>query len=203
MKSVSKAAGLGDTFVRDLLERDREPSVENAIAICSALRVSLASIFAPESEGRTITKSGRIVEIAGVEYANLPVHDIRFAAGAGAENWDETPIDYYLLSLNLLRSVSKAPIEEIAIFQADGDSMEPTINNRDWFLVDMRRKQLTNPGIYALVFEGQALLKRAAQHLESKEVTLVSDNRRYPVQKIKRPERLTVVGRVFLSIRRH
>lgn len=147
--------------------------------------------------------AGGIVEIAGTEFARLPVYDIRFAAGAGAHNDDETPIDHYMISMSLLRSCTDAPTTQIAIFQADGDSMEPTINSRDWVFVDRRKSRLTNPGIYALIFEGDGLLKRAAQHLESGAVTLISDNPKYPAQTIKKPERLSVVGRVFLSLRRH
>ena len=81
--------------------------------------------------------------------------------------------------------------------------MEPTIFSRDWVFVDRRKTRLTNPGIYALVFEGDGLLKRAAQHLESRAVTLISDNLKYPPQTLKKPEQLIVVGRVFMSIRRH
>ena len=56
MKKLSKLSGKGDTFIRDLLIRDRTPSVENLIAIAKALGVRIsylfgedASITAPES----------------------------------------------------------------------------------------------------------------------------------------------------------
>jgi phage repressor protein C with HTH and peptisase S24 domain len=151
----------------------------------------------------TETDASRVVEISGIEFARIPVYDIRFAAGAGAANYDETPIDHYLVSLSFLRSMTDAPLDQIAAFQANGDSMEPTINNRDWCVADLRKTKLFNPGIYALVWEGEGLLKRASQHLETLAVTLVSDNKAYEPQTIKKPDRLGVVGRVFMSIRRH
>lgn len=147
--------------------------------------------------------SAQIIDVHGSEFARIPVYDIRFAAGAGSQNDDERPIDNYLIGLPLLRSMTDAPLIQIAIFQADGDSMEPTIHSRDWVFVDRRKVRLTNPGIYALVFEGDGFLKRAAQHMETGAVTLISDNAKYPPQTIKKPERLIVVGRVFMSIRRH
>jgi phage repressor protein C with HTH and peptisase S24 domain len=91
----------------------------------------------------------------------------------------------------------------IAAFWVAGDSMQPTIGDGDLCVADLRRTQLTNPGIYAMVFEGEGLLKRAAQHLETKAVTLISDNDRYPPQTISRPDQLKVVGRIIASVHRH
>jgi phage repressor protein C with HTH and peptisase S24 domain len=145
----------------------------------------------------------RLIEVAGAEFARMPVYDIRFAAGAGAVNDDETPIDYHLISMSLLRSMTDAPLNMIGMFQAAGDSMEETIHNRDWVAVDLRLNRAANPGIYALVFEGEGLLKRVSRHLETGAITLISDNKRYEPQVIKKPDRLTVVGRVIFSIRRH
>lgn len=200
MKSLSKAADLGETFVRDILERSRVPSIENAQKICEKLDVSYEAIF-----GNGGLKGGGVVELNGIEYARLPVYDIRWSAGPGSDGGDEIPIDHYLVSLNLLRATTDAPVGQIAIFQSDGDSMASTINNRDWVFVDRRRTRLTNPGIYALMVDGDRLLKRAQQHMETGAVTLISDNPAYRPQQqtIKRPERLTVIGRVFMSIRRH
>lgn len=196
---LAERAGLTQPAIAEI-ESGRTRNSPHIVRLAKALSVEpdwLAGTPAPPK------KSDDIIDVAGAEYARLPVYDIRFAAGAGAQNDDETPIDYYLIGMPLLRGMTDAPVKDIAVFQADGDSMEPTIHSRDWVFVDMRKKRLTNPGIYALVFEGDGLLKRAAQHLETGAVTLISDNAKYPPQTIKKPERLTVVGRVFLSIRRH
>jgi phage repressor protein C with HTH and peptisase S24 domain len=150
-----------------------------------------------------IAEKDQLIEVDGTEFARLPVYDIRFAAGDGAINDNESPIDHYLISMSLLRSMSDAAIDMIGVFQVKGDSMEPTLNNHDWVMVDRRRTKLGNPGIYALVFEGEGLLKRVSRHLETGTVTLISDNPKYEPQIIKKPERLSVVGRVILSIRRH
>jgi phage repressor protein C with HTH and peptisase S24 domain len=206
---LARRAGMSQQAIAEI-EVGRSRRSPNVIALARALGkppdyFEDRRLDEPESQwkGPPVAKHGGIREVDGVEFARIPVYDIRFAAGAGAQNDDETPIDHYLISLSLLHSITDAPIGRIAIFQADGDSMEPTINNRDYVFVDRRKTRLTNPGIYAIVFEGDGLLKRAAQHLETRAVTLVSDNQKYPKQEIRNPERLQVVGRVFLSIRRH
>lgn len=205
MKRLSVAAGLGETYVRDILERERDPGTDNARRIAKELGVPYVSIFGDEATGEEWQQvsAGGIVEHGGREYAELPIYDIRFAAGAGAQNYNEVPIDHYLMSMSVLRTMTDAPLSKIAGFQASGDSMSPSINDRDWCFADLRRTKLYNPGIYALVFEGEGLLKRAAQHLETGAVTLISDNEKYPAQTINTPDRLAVVGRVFMSIRRH
>lgn len=179
------------------------------IAISRALKVSPEWLESGKGRMEDVTAPNmpvvrdNLVEIGGADFACLPVYDIRFAAGAGSVNEDETPIDHHLISMSLLRSLTDAPLDKIGMFQAAGDSMEPTIQNRDWVCVDMRLNRLVNPGIYAIVFEGEGLLKRVSRHLENGTVTLISDNKRYEPQTLKKPERLHVVGRVILSIRRH
>ena len=44
MKSLSLAAGLGETFVRDALKRDRRPTVDKLGKLADALGVPLASL---------------------------------------------------------------------------------------------------------------------------------------------------------------
>lgn len=187
------------------IEAGRSRNSAKIIELSRALNVRADWLQTGESPSAPANSldNGNVVEIGGVEFARLPVYDIRFAAGAGAVNEDESPIDHYLMSVSHLRAMTTSPIADVAVFQVDGDSMEPTINNRDWIFVDRRRTRLTNPGIYCLLFDGDALVKRAAQHLESGVVTLISDNEKYPPQRIKSPDRLQVIGRVFLSIRRH
>lgn len=202
--AISQKAKLNKTYIRDVLERNQRPNPENAQKLSDGLGIQITDWFLDVGAGESLTptKRGKI-EVDADELARIPVYDLRFAAGPGATTDDEEPIDHYLVSLNLLHSLTDAPISMLAIFQVDGDGMEDTIFNRDWVFVDRRKKRLTNPGIYALVFEGDRFLKRASQHLETKEITLVSDNKAYGPQTIQKPDRLQVIGRVFMSIRRH
>lgn len=47
MKAVSRGAGLGETYVRDILKRDREPGIDRLQAIADFLRVPLSALVAP------------------------------------------------------------------------------------------------------------------------------------------------------------
>ncbi|OGT54688.1 MAG: hypothetical protein A3E01_10070 [Gammaproteobacteria bacterium RIFCSPHIGHO2_12_FULL_63_22] len=199
-KALSKKSKLNETYLRDILEKGQTPTAASAQKLSDGLGVDIGAWFL---DAGTRGRDQSIVDVEGAEFARLPVYDIRFAAGAGAQNYEEAPIDHFIMSLSLLRSMTNAPLTEIGVFQVDGDSMEPTLYHRDWILVDRRRTHLTNPGIYALNVEGDAVIKRASQHIETRAVTLASDNPKYQPQTIKKLDRLIVIGRMFLSIRRH
>jgi len=155
--------------------------------------------------GKAVVLKSRadLVEMGGKEFANIPIYDIRAAAGFGSENYDETPIDYFPIAVSFLRAITDAPWQYIGILQIDGHSMYPTLHDRDLVFVDLRRKTLKKEGIYALNFEGETIVKRAQQHMESGHVTLTSDNPQYKPQVIKHSDRLHVIGHVFWSLTRH
>jgi len=49
-------------------------------------------VIQPRWKGPPVIVAAKgLVEIDGMEFARLPVYDIRFAAGAGSENYDEHP----------------------------------------------------------------------------------------------------------------
>lgn len=220
---LAKLAGLSQSAIAEI-ESERTLTSPKIVEIAKALQVTPEWLTNPKADkaafyqnnplfgafgsgpAESSPKEGSVVELGGEEYARLPVFDIRFAAGYGSENHDESPVSWHTMNMQSLRSFTDAPVSQVAVFQADGDSMEPKIHNRDWVMVDLRRNRPTNPGIYALVFEGDGFLKHTSQDLETGAITLVSANPAYRDQTISSPEtlaRLKVIGRVFLSITRH
>lgn len=210
---LGSLVGLTQTAIAEI-ESGRTRKSANILAFARALQVR-ADWLEKEAggmadEGRefrpepAVTRHGDFLfEIGGLEFAKLAVFDIRYAAGAGSTNYDEKPIGYHMIAMSELRTFTDAPVPMIYGFQVIGDSMEKTILDRSWCFADMRINNLRNPGIYCFDNEGEGLLKRAQQNLEDKTVTLISDNPLYPPQVIKKPERLRVIGRVFMSIHRH
>lgn len=195
------------------LEKGDSRESRHTVRLAAALGVSaewLATGKGTADEGREwegphiVSRSdATLLEIAGIEFARLPVHEIRFAAGAGSQNYEETPVDYHIMSRSYISAITDAPISQLAMFEVDGDSMEETLKKGDWVLLDLRHKIIRRPAIYGLLFEGEGLIKRAERNLETGSVILSSDNPRYKPQEIKKPDRLSVVGKLVLSIRRH
>lgn len=166
---------------------------------------STSNLLEP-SDSRSITfapTEGTIFEVNGSEFAKIPVYDVRFSAGFGAQNDYEQPLDYHVISVATLRRLTNASIKQLVFLQVHGDSMEPLLMGDDWVLVDASRKNLAAPAIYAIVYEGEGFLKHISKNFETGEITLTSHNPLYQSQTITRPEGLRIIGRVVLSIRKH
>lgn len=44
-KQLSRLSGRGDTFIRDVLDYEKDPRLSNVIAMCDALGVSLSELI--------------------------------------------------------------------------------------------------------------------------------------------------------------
>lgn len=193
------------------IEAGKSRGTKHLVAMAKALGVSPEWLASgeeqtappqPSATSANFSKS-EVIDCNGVEFARLPVYDVRFSAGFGAKNYGEAPHEYHEIGMTLLRRFTDAPVNKLAFLRVSGDSMEPLLYNGDWVLIDASRSNLVAPAIYAIVYDGEGFLKHASQNLETGAVTMVSQNPAYPPQTITRPEGLRIVGRVVLSIRMH
>jgi phage repressor protein C with HTH and peptisase S24 domain len=134
------------------------------------------------------------------EVVHLPVLGVRVAAGAGGLNAEEPIEGIVPFSRLALERLGVAP-ERVHGIRAHGDSMEPTIGDGTLVLVDTGRKRLGD-GIYAVVIDDQARIKRVAPHVDGS-VSLISDNPGYPAERVAKHDldRIRVVGRAFWTER--
>lgn len=137
-----------------------------------------------------------IETVKGVEYARLPMHDIRASAGAGIPVEDSEPTGWRLFDHNWLKSVTLSKLPALRVIQVAGDSMLDTLSNGDHVLVDLNQRSLAREGIFVLRLDGELIVKRIQKSFQTGSVTIKSDNPRYDPEVISDPERLQVVGRV-------
>lgn len=214
LPTIAKKVGVKTTTLQDL-ENGRSNGTKHILALAEAVGQDPQWLLS--GKGEFIEPAGKhlrdedtpeapdissIVTIGRTEFARLPVYDIRAAAGNGAAVTHEAPIDWQLWNLSALRSLTASPLEEIDILRVTGDSMENELHDGDYIFIDRRKRRLGNPGIFVLNVEGDLIVKRASMNIETRAVTLRSDNARYPEMVIKKPENLVVIGRVFLVIKR-
>ncbi|MDI7862565.1 XRE family transcriptional regulator [Rhizobiaceae bacterium n13] len=83
MKAVSLQAGKGETFVRDMLERDRAPSIDNFAAVAKALNMSVSELLDDAQPAVHEPGLRRVVVAAHVQ------------AGHFAETWEWERDDQY------------------------------------------------------------------------------------------------------------
>lgn len=138
-----------------------------------------------------------IVEFGKDEFASLPRYDAAFSAGDGSLiDPNAEPIGHQLIEYQWLRAVTNAAPNHLAVVRVDGDSMEHTLSDGDWVLLDRTQRRITREGIYALAVHDSCWIKRVSLNLREKMVRVISDNDRYPVQELPEDE-LTLIGRVL------
>lgn len=84
-----------------------------------------------------------------------------------------------------------------------GDSMNPTLNDGDMVLVDLRASRIEDNAIYVLEFADSLLVKRIQRKLDGS-VVIKNDNPRYEPEILpkERVESVKIVGRVVWSGKR-
>lgn len=139
------------------------------------------------------------LEFGGLRYAALAKYDLRASAGRGMEiPAQPAVINQVLFRMDWLRRVSRAPLEQLAVVEVEGDSMEPTLRSGDNVLVDLLENR---PGqrdaVYVINTEGSLQVKRLQFMQKTKLLTIKSDNPQYDTERDVDPKSIDVVGRVI------
>ncbi len=136
-------------------------------------------------------------------YVYLPLYDVRASMGVGAFNDTEYVVGERAFNQAWLQSENLKK-ESLALIQAEGDSMEPTLSDGDTLLIDHSITKVKSEAIYVLRI-GETLVAKRLQMLFDGSVSVQCDNPRYQDYTISASEvetSLTVVGRVVWVGRR-
>lgn len=145
---------------------------------------------------------GGMVEIGGQDYVAIHRFDAGLSAGPGSVLEEAPqPLGYQLFEAQWIRALTSASPCSLMVLEVDGDSMEPTLNDRDWILIDRSQRQLTRSGIYALRVDNNLWVKRLHLDLSARKVQMISDNLRYDVQLLDE-NGLEIVGRAIWIVGR-
>ena len=225
MKSLSLKAGLGETYVRDILKRGREPGVEKMRALAEVLGVRLNEIM---SEPYTVTREG---EERGFREADAPEHvpfdedsgngwqegwqarlpggsaevDARAGAGDGAMGQVLTLRSGGIQSGHLVTGEWVVPRAHLGTNPARvifspviGTSMQPILNPADVVAVDTTVSDIKDAEIYVIdEGDGPSVKRLRLNHDDNpRTVDIISENAAVPPKR--RPAELVrVIGLVI------
>lgn len=132
---------------------------------------------------------------------SIDLLNVRAGAGEGIYNYVIETVDTISLDKNFFRTpINTSKVKGI---QVDGDSMEPTLRDGDYVLIDENINFGTN-GIYAIQYGGQILIKRLQFKMDGS-ILIISDNEKYD-REIFNPQEnqlpFHIVGIKILSIQR-
>lgn len=127
-------------------------------------------------------------------------YDLRAAAGVGAEVDSEHVAGAVPFSRRYIEGVLRAAPEDLAVLDNDGDSMTPTIDDRDLLLVDLKQRAIRNGQVFVLRLGNELVVKRVQRDVDGA-VVLMSDNKTYPDRRLTQAEadQVDVIGRLVWS----
>lgn len=128
----------------------------------------------------------------------IPHLDVKAAAGNGLEVFSERDRMHFALSQEwIMRNLGRKP-ENLAIIEAVGHSMSPTIDDGDMMIIDTSVREARSEGVYVLSTDSGLLVKRIQIGFDGS-FYVVSDNPSFPKETVRGADRsdIRVVAQVL------
>ncbi|MFI2817676.1 XRE family transcriptional regulator [Vreelandella piezotolerans] len=138
----------------------------------------------------------------GPEFSPVKMYDIEAAAGAG-RSFEGEPVKTILhFPSSELAEQGLDPAQVVGI-KVRGDSMDGTLADGDWVLVDRSNRDPKQEGVFLLLVSGERRIKRV-QRLAGGALYLISDNEHYQPEMIKPQDMhdVEILGRCEIRIGR-
>ena len=119
--------------------------------------------------------------------------------GNGLENFAENVIGFWQMPKEEYRAISTIAPDNVKMLRVFGDSMETTLSDGDWVLVDISRNYLDSDGLY-LIKKTTALAVKRLQTTVSGDVLIKSDNEKYDTEK-EPVQNITIIGKVIYTLK--
>ncbi|OUR88306.1 peptidase [Gammaproteobacteria bacterium 42_54_T18] len=207
IRMFANAIDISEGALRKYLKGISLPQIDKAMLIAQEAGVSLNWLITGEApkyignQNKPISDSSYgcatvTVEEFNEEYALIPGYHISVSTGHGALN-SEAEVKRQLAFRTKWLRFRKLNACDLAVVFAQGDSMEPTINNGNTILVNIEDKQLKDGSIFVLRFGEELYAKRLQKRFDGS-VCLISDNKEYDEQIVKPDEleQLEIIGKV-------
>jgi phage repressor protein C with HTH and peptisase S24 domain len=193
---VAEMAGVNRTFVHDIMRgRSKRPDLQKLQRVAEALKVERNWLLHGIGD---IEGESPIIENPDLAFVAVPYVNARPSMGGG-QMVDAEP-DYgrpYHFQRSWIRNTLRSDPTHLRIMHVEGDSMMPTLQDRDIVLVDTSRRSPTPPGIFVL-HDGMGLVAKRLEHIPNSDpprVRIVSDNQHYsPYEGM--AEEVNIVGRI-------
>lgn len=138
----------------------------------------------------------------GPGLAEVKLYDVEGAAGAG-RSLEGEPVEGQLYFPEAQLAALGIEPGQVAGIKVRGDSMDGTLADGDWVLVNLAHRDPRQEGVFLLWVSGERRIKRV-QRLAGGALYLISDNEHYQPEMI-RPEQMgevEILGRCEIRIGR-
>lgn len=179
---IAKILGVGGSAIGNRVARDADFSEEELLKISAFYGVDL---------------------IGDASCIELDYIHIQPSCGQGTYVVDDAYITPVKIGRELIKDILHAEPENLKLFRASGDSMEPIIENDNILLVDISRTDFNNGGIFLLTINNEWFIKRLRLRVTG-ELDIISENDKYPIETLKPNSNIEIIvkGRVIKNLSR-
>ena len=191
-KDVAAALGMSKESLSHLKKKNGIP-YEQIAKFCAKRKISINWVLfdqLPKSLEEETDKYTRIKHFT----------NINASAGGGSFNYDAN-YEYLVVDKKLLDSFyksSSAPVASIIALNVMGDSMEPTLFDKEVILFDKEERDISKGGIFIVSTNAGLFVKRVSLKTDGS-LELISDNKSYNSEIISQDEleSIELLGRVI------
>lgn len=185
-KDKDKVSTKARAFINNRLKRNQDFSENELEKIAQYYKVSVEDLKNPDP----------IVELDLIHY-----HP---SCGKGTEIVAAPYVEPFRISKNSIASYLKcSSYKNLKIFPAEGDSMEDTIHDGDFLLVDVGRRDVSVSGVYVFILNKQDIRCKRLNLTVKNYLEVISDNKaKYDKEIIKPSDNIEVeiIGRVLVNL---
>jgi phage repressor protein C with HTH and peptisase S24 domain len=203
ISTLSRLTGVPDSTLRGYKSGKALPTLDNLTAICSGTGVNLTWL----ATGDGPMFPGEVIPIRRDDEVLIPFFDVRAAAGDGLTCPDyESPLPPMTFKRAWLQALDISSTTHLQFLYAQGKSMEPTIRDGDYLLIDRDPDGIKGlrEGIWVIREDSEVKVKRLQK--AGGVVRVISDDPTWPPYSVPTAEigtTLIVLGRVIWSGKRH
>lgn len=130
---------------------------------------------------------------------SIEMIDAAACCGDGIEALSENVVGFWQMPKSEFQTITFANPDVIKMLRVFGDSMEPTLKDGDWVLVDTSRNYIDSDGIFLIRLSTGLAVKRIQGTLGS-DVVICSDNPKYrPITAAARE--VFIIGKVIYTLK--
>lgn len=201
LKSFARRSGMSDTAIRRYLFDGAMPPIDKAYRLAEAADVDYVwlCLGLGDSGSKTLERRQDGEDTAKGNPADLftliDSYAVFASAGHGSEVGHELLAEPMSFRTEWLKREGLPP-ERLAVIRAQGDSMEPTISDKDVILVLLTNGEPQRDGLHVIRLDGGLFVKRL--QFDFNGVRVISDNPIYASRDLSKAElaELNIVGRV-------
>jgi phage repressor protein C with HTH and peptisase S24 domain len=178
----------------------KNPKTDFILDVCEKFNIHtdwLLLGIGPKYRGEQQQSTGQEQSSSYFDY--VPMVEAKLSAGGGAFVESEGVQGYYAFRKDWLRRVASST-KDLVLMRVIGDSMSPTIQERDTVMVDTGRRDISEGKVYAIRYDHTIMIKRLTFRPEDK-IRVISDNKsEYEPYEVKTAD-LHIIGQVIFFSR--